>query len=543
MSKAVTEQERYVTQDAAGDAARRDAQAAGLAALTAVAVYPLLAMADLPTVILPRSDREPPAMGAVESGPGAATGTGYRKSERTGAVPAVPTPERRAKALLQRLRTDHMVRSSLYLMLSTGLIGGLGFVFLVIVTRLFTPADVGRASSLLSATVVISFLSLLGLNSTLLGHLPTAPNRNTLITASLAVVGGFGALLAALYVAATPLVAPRLAFVEHSPALALGFVLLTACAGINVLTDSVFLVSRRAVFCAVTDGGAGGTAKIVFGLLLVGTGAFGLYSAGAAAFAASSLVSVILLATLLRWRPSFRSAASVLRPLLRISASNYAANTFNLLPVLVVPIIALDRLGPTKAACYFVAFQIGLLLFSAAYAVGDALLAEGSYGGANRRDLLRRSRRALILLYVPGCLGLLATARWAMALFGPEYSRLGTGCLQMLAVSAAPVAAYHWSSNVLRLLGRFDYVVVSSAAYMLGICGVAWLLAPHGLTAMGAAWPLGTGLSAAISTTAVAVLPRGQRGRQRRIRLWPTSARVEGPNVPPSQRHSRDARS
>ncbi len=146
-------------------------------------------------------------------------------------------------------------------------------------------------------------------------------------------------MLTALYVAATPVVAPRLAFVEHSPALALGFVLLTATASVNALTDSVFVGSRRAVLCAVTDGGVGGTAKIVFGLLLVGTGAFGLFSAATAAFAASSLVSVALIAAVLRWRPSFRSAASVLRPLLRVSASNYAANTMNLLPVLIVPLI------------------------------------------------------------------------------------------------------------------------------------------------------------------------------------------------------------
>ncbi len=141
----------------------------------------------------------------------------------------------------------------------------------------------------------------------------------------------------------------------------------------------------------------------------------------------------------------------------------------------------------------------------------------------NRRDLLRRSRRALIVLYVPACLGLIGTARWVMAIFGTEYSRLGTGCLEMLAVSALPVAAYSWSLNVLRLLDRFGYVVLSSAAYTVGICGVAWLLAPRGLTTMAAAWPLGAGLAASISSIAVAVLPRGKPGRHRRIRLWPTS--------------------
>lgn len=521
----MAEEERHVSQNAEDYAAWQDAQTAGLAALTALAGYPLLAMAESPTVTARQIDREPPPVGAAGSGFGAAqaTGTGSREPERTEAVPVATTPERQATALLRMLRTDHMVRNSLYLMLSMVLTAGLGFAFWVIMARLFSPADVGRASSLLSATTVISFLSLLGLDSTLVGQLPTASNRNTLITASFVLVAGFGAVLATLYLAATPVVAPRLAFVEHSPALALGFVLLTSAAGVNAVTDSVFVGSRRAVFCAVTDGGVGGTAKIVFGLLLVGTGAFGLFSAAMAAFVASSLVSVALIATLLRWRPSFRSAASLLRPLLHVLASNYAANTMNLLPVLIVPLIVLDRLGAREVAYYFVAFQIGLLLYSAAYAVGESLLSEGSRAGANRPHLLRRSRRALIVLYVPACLGLIGTARWVMAIFGTEYSRLGTGCLEMLAVSAAPLAAYSWSLNVLRLMGRFGYVVLSSAVYTLGICGVAWLLAPRGLTTMAAAWPLGSGLSAAISSFAVAVLPRGGPGRHRRIRLWPTS--------------------
>jgi O-antigen/teichoic acid export membrane protein len=536
----MTQEQRSVPQDAEEDCAWEDTQRTGLAALMALAAPLPPAMAESPTIILARMGPPPPPIAAVgseaeavltssdahsslpaavrelpsDAAPASATRTRELQPKRTETMPAAPTSRRKATARLRMLRTDDMVRNSLYLILSTGLTAGFGFVFWVIMARLFSSTDVGLASSLVTATSVISFLSLLGLNSTLIGRLPTASNRNTLITASFVLVGGFGAVLAALYVAVTPMVAPRLALVEHSPALAIGFVLLTAAAGVNALTDSVFIGSRKAIFCAVTDGGVGGPAKIVIGLLLVGTGAFGLFSAATAAFAISSLVSLALIATLLKWRPSFRSAASVLRPLLRVSVSNYTANTLNLLPTLIVPLLVLDRLGATNAAYYYVAFQVGTLLYSAAYAVGQALLSEGSHVGVNRRALLRRSRMALIVLTVPTCLALIGIARWVMAIFGTEYSRLGTGCLEMLAVSAIPVAAYSWAVNVLRLLDRFGYVMLSSAAYALGICGLAWLLAPRGLTVMATAWPLGSGLAAAISCIAVAVLPRGKRHRR-----------------------------
>ncbi len=88
----------------------------------------------------------------------------------------------------------------------------------------------GRASSLISATTVIAYLALLGLNSTLVRHLPTAPDRKALITAGLLLVTGCGAGIGLLYVLLIPALAPRLAFLEQRPGLAIGFVLLTAAA-------------------------------------------------------------------------------------------------------------------------------------------------------------------------------------------------------------------------------------------------------------------------------------------------------------------------
>src|SRR5450759_909702 len=106
----------------------------------------------------------------------------------------------RGRSRYRRLWTDHLVRNSLYLILSSGLQAALGFAFWIITARLFSTADVGRASSLISATTVISYLALLGLNSTLVRHLPTAPDRNALITAGLLLVAGCGAGIGLLYV-------------------------------------------------------------------------------------------------------------------------------------------------------------------------------------------------------------------------------------------------------------------------------------------------------------------------------------------------------
>ena len=73
---------------------------------------------------------------------------------------------------------------------------------------------------------------------------------------------------------------------------------MTSAAAVNLLTDSVFVASRKAGFCALTDGAVGGLSKIIFGVILVGTGAYGLFSAAAGGLAAASLVSIVLIVTL-----------------------------------------------------------------------------------------------------------------------------------------------------------------------------------------------------------------------------------------------------
>ena len=404
------------------------------------------------------------------------------------------------RKLQARLRTDHLVRNSLYLMLSYGLQAALGFMFWVIAARLFSTGDVGRASSLVSATSLVAFLSLFGLNSTLVRFLPTSENRDALITAAVILVAACGAGFGLIYLLLTPVLAPRLAFVEHRPAMVAGFVLLASVTAVNLLTNSVFIASRKASYCALTDGGVSGITRIASVLILASTGAYGLFCACAAGFATAAVVSLMLIATALRWRPSLTKPFRTLKPLLRFSSANYAGNICMLLPTLVVPLIVLDRLGASAAAYYFVAFQMATLLYSAVYAVEQAFLAEGSHADADWREIRKRSRRFAVALFAPACLVLIVAAHWVMLIFGARYSHYGTPSLMVLALAVIPIAACNWSWTVLRLTGQLRPLVASAGVYALAICGLAWFLAPHGLTALAASWPIGCSLSAIVAS-------------------------------------------
>jgi len=401
------------------------------------------------------------------------------------------------------LRGNHMARNSMYLLLNTGLQAALGFVFWILAAHVFTTPAVGRATSLISATALIGYAALLGLNSTLIRYLPTSGHRDTLITTALLLVGSFGALLAFGYALAAPAFASSLAFLAHRPLFVVGFVLMGAATAINLVTDAVFIAFRRAGVNALVDGGLGGVTRLLLIPVAAGSGAYGLYCASVGGFAAAAIASVILIWTQLRVRPRLRGSVAVIRPLLRFSGANYLGGVLSLTPALVVPLIVLDRLGASDAAYYYVAFQLANLVFAAGYAVSQSFLAEGAHGEEELKFLTRRAARMLALLTLPACLVVLVGAPLLLDLFGPSYSNHGTGVLILLALAAIPVAAFSWLVTILRLRRQLVAIAVSNGVYAVAICGLTWVLAPRGLSLVGVAWLGGSLIAAAGAAIAV----------------------------------------
>jgi O-antigen/teichoic acid export membrane protein len=217
-----------------------------------------------------------------------------------------------------------------------------------------------------------------------------------------------------------------------------------------------------------------------------------------------------------------------------------------MLPILVVPLIVLDRLGAPAAAYYFVAFQVATLLYATAYAVEQTFLAEGARADADWPELRRRSRRLLMALCLPACAALVVTAHWVLLAFGTKYSQHGTPSLILLAITAIPLAANNWLWTVLRLSGRLRALVLSSGVYAIAICGLAWFLAPHGLGALTAAWPIGGLLGAAAAALAAAARnapPRHRRTVRTRLSgAWLSLRRRTPRRITTWHKHRRSSR-
>ena len=416
-------------------------------------------------------------------------------------------------AWIGRVRSDPLVKNSFYLLLTTATMGVLGFVFWALSARLFSSGQIGVATTLISATSLISYLSLLGFNTTFVRFLPGSRDPDAEINTGLLLVFGAGLVVALVYILGVPSVVTQLRFVRDSAIYAAGFVLLTAFAAVNLATDSVFIAFRAARYNFLVDGLIQGGVKLALPLALVGLGAYGIFAAsGLAAFVAVAL-SVFFLIRRLRYQPRLRVSRDVIRRVSGFSAANYVANVLNIVPILLIPLIVIHARGTSQAGYYYLAFQLANLLNAVTYAVSQSLLAEGSYDGTDLGVLARRSAGIQGLVMLPAAGLLCLASSQVLLIFGPDYSHRAGGALFVLSLATLAVALNTWTSSLLRLTRQLVALVAANVVFVVAITGLSLLWVHRGLAWVSAAWLVGNLLAGAIGGTAV--LLRSGRGSGR----------------------------
>ena len=405
---------------------------------------------------------------------------------------------------------DPLLRNSFFLLATTASMAAGGFLFWMVAARFYTAGQLGAATSLLSAIVLLSYFSMLGMGGSLVRYLPTSPRPEADIGTAVCTVAAASLTIGAGYALSLQLIAPKLLFVQASPALIAAFTVLAAGTAVNLLTDYVFIAMRAARYNFLINGLLLTTLKLGLAFGCRWLGSFGIV---AAAGTASLLAAGVKLATIrrgLRLRFSFRIDRWTLRRFLSFSTAEYLASCLNLAPQLIIPLIILQRLDAAAAGAYFIAFQVATLLNSVSYAVGEAMFAEGSQSDRDLGRIMRRSAAVITLLTVPGAAIVVATDRWVLRAFSAEYSRSATGALTVLAISALSVAFYSWTTFLLKVAHQLAAMVVSNAVLVLGVTVLALVWADRGIGWVAAAWGVGNLISGGVAGGAL-LLARPRR--------------------------------
>jgi O-antigen/teichoic acid export membrane protein len=387
-------------------------------------------------------------------------------------------------------RDNSLFRNSIYLMGSTVVMSIMGFGFWVFVAHLYSPADIGNAAALISLSALITNLSLLGINSSLVRFLSQSKDQSRTINAAVIVVAAVTVAASLVYLLVGSQFSATARVFTASPLSVVLFVTIMVIVSINSLTDAVFIANRRAEFHTIAYGILG-LIRLVSPLFLITYGSWGIFSA----YILATLISLITSFFLMRRAASYRLFAqpdwSLISTVRKYGVNNYIGTLLAGIPSQVMPMLIVQNINAANAAFYSMAWTMANLLYIIPSATTQSLLAETSYDQQNGRRHLKDTVRMLTFILVPVIVISILVAPYLLSIFGAEYSHGSTLLFQVFALSTVFVAVNAVSSTILNIERRTFGIIVAQLATLIVTLGSVALLWGHGLLGVGLAMTLG----------------------------------------------------
>ncbi len=392
--------------------------------------------------------------------------------------------------------SDPLYRNSYYLMGNSIVGSALGFIFLMVVAKFYDAAELGLAVALISSAGIVTSISRLGLDVSIVRYLSKEKDKKGLINTCLTIVGIASFVIAIVFLLGLDLWGRKLDFVKGSWLYICAFVVFTTIFGLLPIVNNVFVAMRDTKYALIQNTIFAGL-KIPLPIVLAPIFAtFGIFGAWGL-----SLTAAILIGLFFFMRravpgyvpyPEFKKEKA--KEIFHFSAGNYVVNLFAGAPTFVLPLIILHFLAPEENAYYYVSFAIASLLFVIPGAFSMSLFAEGSFKEEKFFHNLKRAMMHTYIFLLPAIIAVALLGKWVLLIFGAEYSKSGYLLLMLLAGSGIFVGLNSFYGTYLRIRLRIREMVVVYVLLALGILGVATTLlatTEMGIMAVGFAY-LGT---------------------------------------------------
>lgn len=384
---------------------------------------------------------------------------------------------------------DSLYRNSFFLMASTGTMSVFGFLFWAICARLYSAEQVGLAASLISITALLTNLSFLGFNSTLIRYIPRSHQKSTLVNTALAVSATAAIIATCIFLGGLHTFAPQL---TGSITLAYWLLLISYVVATtsSAMLDSLF-VAERVAHKVLIKNTTFSVVKLGLPFVLIGLGFWGIFvSTAIAAFVALALSVYFAYRRGIHFQPAFDK--EVLTETRHFAAGNYLASLFGAIPSTVLPLVVASRLGSEAAAYFYMPMMITTLLNVIPSASAQSLFAEASHDTAQLVMHVKKAFKGTMALLLPAALGVVVLGNIALLFFGEQYSHQGMEVLRLLALASIFGAINYLGDTVLNIRKRIKSFVGMNVLNSLSILLATWLLMnSFGLTGVGVGWLLG----------------------------------------------------
>ncbi|MCK8517907.1 lipopolysaccharide biosynthesis protein [Methanoculleus sp. 7T] len=375
---------------------------------------------------------------------------------------------------------EPLIRNSFFIMASSFVAAGFGFFFWMIAARLYSQADVGIATALMSSMGLLILISRLGLDQSVIRFFPQRDKNKVLGTAILvptAVALGAGLV----FVALVDVISPELVVVRTIAPLYLAFL---GAYSITWVLEGAFNALRKSEYYFVLNLLYG--SRILFLFPLVFLGAMGIFSSFGFSFVLGLFLALALLARC-SIRPEIGVDRAFLREAWQFSAGAYIAGILMAAPNMVIPIMVLHVLGAESTANYYITYAIVSILFMIPYAFTTSLFVEGSHGGEMKKSVLR-TLASMFALLIPAIIGLSLFGEQILNLIGKDYVE-GLVLLRVLALSAIFVSICQTFISIAKVRNDIRSLLIISGFVSVALLGLGYtLMHRFGLIGMGYAW-------------------------------------------------------
>ena len=397
------------------------------------------------------------------------------------------------RSLIHRLKSNSLLRNSIFIMGSTVITSAIGYIYWVVAARIYPAHDIGQASAFISAMTLTSIFANLGIGSALVQILPRRENGHAWsLTLNICIaIGILTSLLGGIIVArALPYFSPQFAVASYHAIYTLIFIVGVALSTIATLLDQTFIAERASSNMAVRNA-MFALFKLPLMVLLVQIGSLGIFSSWILALGATVILAGLVLVPRLKrgYCLAVRGMRSEIRPMFSSFVGHHFINIGGILPLYLLPVFVAVRLSVTDNAYFYTTWMTGSIFFMVSPSVATALFSEGSHEAS---DILRKAQDSIVIiskLLGPILLVFLLGGRYILSLFGPNYPQHGVMLLMLLILSAVPDAITNIYVSLLRVQRRLHLAALLNLGMATFTLALAWILLPKlGIAGAGWAW-------------------------------------------------------
>jgi O-antigen/teichoic acid export membrane protein len=391
---------------------------------------------------------------------------------------------------------DPLFKNAYFLMLSSVTTAGSGFFFWLIAARFYSTEDVGLASVIISAMGLVSMLSLLGFNISLIRFLPESENKADLIITCFTTSFTVSLILSLIFIAVVETFSQPLSIIMKNKFLLSLFLIYTPLSALTALqSQGVFIGFRKAEYTfyqTITS-----FSRLFIIPFLTVFGAIGIYFAQGLTSVLAFFLGLFLISKILNYKPFPKIRRGIVIDIFHFASGNYIASIFANLPSLILPILVVNFLGAEKNAYFFIAWSISGLLLVIPGATSTSLLTEGSYNKEELKGNVKKAAKFIFLLLATAVIGIFLFGRYVLWLFGEAYAQNSFEVLWILALASFPFAFNSLYIAIKEVQKEIKPVIyVYGAIALITIAGSYVLMPNMGIIGVGIAWVIGNGVVA-----------------------------------------------